>query len=88
MTYVNPSNNVTYNVRLNGTRLQVHDNDCHFKEDYPNYDVIGSDVSPDDVITADVYGRNVITINGVFPGPNIEVMEGSQVRNQSRLMLL
>jgi hypothetical protein len=34
---------------------------------------------PDDVITADGFVRSVITINGMFPGPTLEVMEGVQV---------
>ena len=32
-----------------------------------------------DVITADGVKRNVIVINGQFPGPTLEVAEGSQV---------
>ncbi len=32
-----------------------------------------------DVLTADGVKRNVIIINGQFPGPSIEVAEGSQV---------
>ena len=33
----------------------------------------------DNVITADGVQRPIITINGVFPGPTLEVMEGSEV---------
>ena len=33
----------------------------------------------DNVITADGVQRPLITINGVFPGPTLEVMEGSEV---------
>ena len=36
----------------------------------------------DDVITADGIRRTLITINDVFPGPTLEVMEGSEVRNK------
>ena len=36
-------------------------------------------VNPDDVITGDGYERKVITINGQFPGPAIEVTEGAKV---------
>jgi hypothetical protein len=36
----------------------------------------------DDVITADGVRRPIITINDVFPGPTLEVMEGSEVRNK------
>ena len=38
-----------------------------------------NDLTPD-VITADGIKRNVIVINGQFPGPTLEVAEGSQVR--------
>ncbi len=33
----------------------------------------------DDVITADGVQRSLITINGVFPGPTLQIMEGSEV---------
>lgn len=33
----------------------------------------------DDVITADGVMRALVTINDVFPGPTLEVMEGSEV---------
>ena len=33
----------------------------------------------DNVITADGVQRPLITINGVFPGPTLEVIEGSEV---------
>ena len=33
----------------------------------------------DNVITADGVQRPIITINGVFPGPTLEVMEGREV---------
>ena len=32
-----------------------------------------------DVITANGVKRNVIVVNGQFPGPTLEVAEGSQV---------
>lgn len=66
----------TYNVGLNGTRLQVKGN--KFRRG-PEHDIIGSYVSPNDIITADGYERDIITINDEFPGPNIEVLEGAQV---------
>ncbi|KAI8514095.1 hypothetical protein Bbelb_084190 [Branchiostoma belcheri] len=44
-----------------------------------NRDVNGTRVSSDDVITADGVQRNVILVNGQFPGPAIEVMEGAQI---------
>ena len=33
----------------------------------------------DNLITADGVQRPIITINGVFPGPTLEVIEGSEV---------
>lgn len=39
----------------------------------------------DDVITADGFTRPVITINGKLPGPTLQVTEGAEVRNGSRL---
>ncbi|CAH1787077.1 unnamed protein product [Owenia fusiformis] len=36
-------------------------------------------VNASDVITADGITRNIITINSLFPGPTIEVGEGSQI---------
>ena len=33
----------------------------------------------DDVITADGFTRQLITINGKFPGPTLQVMEGAEV---------
>merc|ERR1719443_979031 len=33
----------------------------------------------DNVITANGLRRKIITINGVFPGPTLEVMEGAEV---------
>ena len=74
MTYT--KGDATYNVRLNGTRLQVVENRHHLQVTDP---FIGSFVGASDVITADGFTRDVITINNKFPGPNIEVMAGSQV---------
>ena len=39
----------------------------------------------DDVITADGVQRPLITINGVFPGPTLEVIEGSEVSTYTEL---
>ena len=64
-----------YDVVLNGTDLVIGPNPVRL----PNDPVLGTVVSPDDVITADGYQRNIITINGQFPGPTLEVMAGSQV---------
>jgi Multicopper oxidase len=54
-------------VYLNGTQIQAN--------------VAGEirNLSSNDVILADGFTRDVILINGQFPGPTIEVMEGSQV---------
>ena len=40
---------------------------------------VGMIVDPAEVITADGIPRNIITINGQFPGPTLEVMEHAQV---------
>ena len=37
----------------------------------------------DDVITADGVRRSLVTINDGFPGPTLEVMEGSEVWESS-----
>jgi len=68
----------TFNVQLNGTRLQVVENSFRRSERHPG--IIGRTVNPDDVITADGYSRDVIVINDQFPGPTLEVMEGVQVK--------
>jgi len=54
-------------VQLNGTQLQVK--------------VVHEvrTVSPDDVILADGFSREVIVFNEQLPGPTIEVMEGAEV---------
>jgi len=70
-------NGKVFSVGLNGTRLQVVENSLRRADDYP--DIIGRTVNPDDVITADGYSRDVITINGQFPGPTIEVVERVEV---------
>lgn len=58
---------VVHDVTLNGTDLQYVDgSEIHT-------------VSPNDVITADGYPRRLLTFNGQYPGPPIEVIEGSQV---------
>jgi hypothetical protein len=75
MTYVRAGK--TYNVALNGSRLEVVKNDYRR---YSKKDIYGQAVSPDDVITADGRPRDVIVINDQFPGPTIEVLEESEVR--------
>ena len=75
MTY-KPRPNETFNVQLDGRDLRVIGNSYRVPEEN---DIIGKIVPPDDVITADGYPRNIITVNGQFPSPDIEVGEGSQV---------
>ena len=41
----------------------------------------------DNVITADGVQRPLITINGVFPGPTLEVIEGSEVSTSMTTLL-
>ena len=74
MTYYNGVH--AYNVELNGTRLEPVENSYRLKVD-DNF--IGTELDPDDVITADGYVRDIITINDKFPGPNLQVLAGSQV---------
>lgn len=43
-------------------------------------DMNGTDIeATDNVITTNGLRRKIITINGVFPGPTLEVMEGAEV---------
>ncbi len=65
-----------YNVELNDTDLQIVESSYHPKE-YD--DMIGQFVDPSDVITADGVRRDILTVNGQFPGPNIEVLQGGEV---------
>ena len=65
-----------YSVGLNGTQLQIIGNSYRPEG---NNDMFGQHVQPNDVITADGVVRTVITINGQFPGPTIEVAEGAEV---------
>ena len=44
-------------------------------------DMNGTEIgATDSVITADGSRRKLVTINGVFPGPTLEVMEDAEVR--------
>jgi len=75
MTYYPPvGHHRAFLVDLNGTDLQII-------ESYSNIGKpeIGQIVSPNDVITGDGVRRDVIVINGKYPGPMIEVMENTQV---------
>ena len=85
MTYTDEGGAV-FNVALNGTDLVVSENAFRRAIDHPGS--IGRVVPPDRVITADGYVRDVIVINDQFPGPTLEVMEGSQVnKHGSRLTM-
>ena len=75
-----------FNVALNGTDLVVTENAFRRAIDHPGS--IGRVVPPDRVITADGYVRDVIVINDQFPGPTLEVMEGSQVNKHGSGSLL
>ena len=66
----------SYDVQLNGSDLVISPNSFRSQSN----SMIGTVVSPEDVITADGFQRNIITINGEFPGPTLEVMAGAQVR--------
>lgn len=67
-------------VKEDGKGLREAESLYRKREDYP--ETIGKALSPDVVITADGVERDVITINGQFPGPVIEVMEGTEVRRK------
>ena len=78
MTYTTTDANnksSTYNVVLNGSSLVVTTNTMHLADD----PFIGRIVPVEDTMTADGFLRTIIVINGLFPGPTIEVMEGAQV---------
>lgn len=77
MTYVHRPGGRTFNVALNGSSLVVVTNGLRSQDSNP--DVIGMTVDPRHVITADGFPRDVIVVNGQFPGPTIEVLEGSQI---------
>lgn len=66
MTYRDESD-VLWDVYLNGTQLQA--------------DVNGETIllSQDDIVVADGYKRSIMTINRQFPGPTIEVLNGTQI---------
>ena len=65
---------LAFPVILNGDKLQVTTNNFHIGGPF-----IGKVVNASDVHTVDGYMRRIITINGQFPGPNLEVMEGATV---------
>ena len=69
----------TFNVNWNETegRLQVVENSFHRAFNRP---IIGTFVDDDDVITTDGLSRNIFVVNDQFPGPTLEVFEGTKVR--------
>lgn len=75
MMYRSPTTSRNYHVHEDNHTLVVT------KEVMGRQDthVIGQIVDADDVITADGNPRDIITINGEFPGPIIEAMEGAEV---------
>jgi hypothetical protein len=76
MTYRTPDGQKAFDVALNGTNLQIVANSYHPAGSDP---LIGSFVDPSHVHTADGVKKYIIETNGQFPGPTIEVMEGSEV---------
>ena len=74
MTFTTEDGSTSYDVKLeeNGT-LKLAPNLWHTQ-------VLNITLTPDMVHTADGSGqRNIILINGQFPGPTLEVMEGAEV---------
>ena len=85
MTYTDPSG-FTYNVDWNqeAQRLQIVANSFHQVVNegvaHPsNASLLGTFVDPEDVITLDGTRRNIYIINGQYPGPTLEFMEGAEV---------
>ena len=74
MVYRTPNGRDAYNVELDGGRLRTVANGYRVGDP-----MVGRYVDPDQVHTGDGYPRTLIEINGQFPGPTLEVMEGAQV---------
>ncbi|ELU05995.1 hypothetical protein CAPTEDRAFT_208606 [Capitella teleta] len=72
MSYRTP--NGTLMVRMNGTQMQLIDNE--FSSGRVG---VGAFVDPNDVNSADGLVRDVFTINGKFPGPTFEVLKNAEV---------
>jgi hypothetical protein len=79
MTYA--TRNETFNVRARNGSLEIADSG--YWDSDPG--VEGRRVSEEGVITADGVQRSVITINGQFPGPTVEVMQGTQVSESNAI---
>ena len=75
MTYSNGLQ--TYDIEMDGDRARLLSNSWHLQGVDP---LVGTYVNSSDAITVDGHWRNIIVINGQFPGPDIEVMEGSKVK--------
>ena len=78
MTYAKPDGSGSYNVVLDPTnnKLKIVPNLLRTPGSDPLLDTY---IEAEKVVTAGGYIRNVITMNGQFPGPSIEVMEGAEV---------
>ena len=74
MTYQTPTD--AYHVTQDDNGFRLLGNDWHLDG---VDDLVGTYVNDSDVLSVDGFSRNVILINEGFPGPTIEVMEGSQV---------
>ena len=72
---------MVYRTETKGFEVEMKDGQMKIKSNSlrQNDEEIGDVVDPSRVITADGYERNIITINGQFPGPTLEVVKGSQV---------
>ena len=77
MTYRTES--LLYNVKMHGDKLEIAENSYRRADEFPNNLFVGQEVNPYDVITLDGNPRTIIVINDQFPGPTIEVMEGTEV---------
>ncbi len=75
MTYRTPD--VAYHVTQDENGFRLLGNEWHWEE---KDQLVGTYVNDSDVLSLDGYSRNIIIINDQFPGPNIEVMEGTEVR--------
>ena len=67
-------NGSAFSVALNGTALEIEGNSW-----LKDVSLIDKVLNPDDVITADGFVRDIITVNGQFPGPDLQVLAGADV---------
>ena len=73
-TMVYRTNDKAFDVKMEDGQMKLTSNSLRVDDEE-----IGETVDPSKVITADGFERDVITINGGFPGPTIEVVKGAQV---------